>query len=141
MKKSRDEVRFERLPKDYRGLCMRLMPRRIHDEVQLANVTEMAEALAGQKLTADQNDYFDLLCGLIEDYESERVRLPKVSGVEALQHLMEEQGMKGADLSRLLGSHRTLGSMILRGERKLTAEHVRILSAHFRVSADLFLAA
>ena len=47
--------------------------------------------------------------------------------------------MNGADLSRLLGSHRTLGAMILRGERKLTVEHVRVLCSHFGVSSDLFL--
>jgi antitoxin component HigA of HigAB toxin-antitoxin module len=41
----------------------------------------------------------------------------------------------------LLGAHRTLGGMILRGERKLTVDHVRALSAHFGVSADLFLSA
>jgi antitoxin component HigA of HigAB toxin-antitoxin module len=34
---------------------------------------------------------------------------------------------------------RNLGAMILRGERKLTLNHVRVLSRRFRVSADLFL--
>ena len=48
--------------------------------------------------------------------------------------------MNAADLARLLGVHRTLGAMILRGERKLTLNHVRTLARHFGVSADLFLA-
>jgi len=116
------------------------MPRPIHDKVDLENVTEIADAMAGHTLTIDQNDYFDLLCRLIENHEHERVSALKVSGLQALRHLLEEHGMSGADLSRLLSSHRTLGAMILRGERKLTAEHVRMLSSHFGVSADLFLA-
>ena len=35
---------------------------------------------------------------------------------------------------------RNLGAMILRGERKMTLNHVRTLAKHFGVSADLFLA-
>ena len=36
----------------------------------------MTAAMAGQKLSKDQTDYFDLLCRLIEDYErQEKERL------------------------------------------------------------------
>jgi antitoxin component HigA of HigAB toxin-antitoxin module len=48
-------------------------------------------------------------------------------------------GMSAADLSRILGTSRNLGAMILRGERQLTLAHVRTLAKHFCVSADLFL--
>ena len=128
-----------RLPKDYAGLCRILTPRRIHDDVEFQNVTEITDAMAGQKLTPDQEDFFDLLCRLIEDYEKERVDAPKVTGLEALQHLLDAHGMNAADLARLLDVHRTLGAMILRGERKLTLNHVRTLAPHFGVSADVFL--
>jgi len=64
---------------------------------------------------------------------------PKASRVDVLKHLLGEQGLAAADLSRLLGGSRNLGAMILRGERKLTLNHVRTLSRRFRVSADLFL--
>ena len=116
------------------------MPRPIHDKVDFKNVVEITDAMAGHKLTPDQDDYFDLLCRLIEDYEKEIVDPPKVTGLEALQHLLEAHGMVAADLARLLDIHRTLGAMILRDERKLTLNHVRTLARHFHVSADLFLA-
>jgi antitoxin component HigA of HigAB toxin-antitoxin module len=92
-------------------------------------------------LTADQDDYFDLLCQLIETYEKEHAQLgvPKVTGLEMLQHLLDANDMSAADLARLLNVHRTLGAMILRGERQLTLAHVQKLSNHFGVSADLFL--
>jgi HTH-type transcriptional regulator / antitoxin HigA len=95
--------------------------------------------LAGHPLTEVQSDYFDLLSSLIETYEREHVPPSKASGLDALRHLVNEHGMSGADLSRLLGAHRTLGAMILRGERKLTIQHVRTLSKHFGISAELFL--
>jgi HTH-type transcriptional regulator/antitoxin HigA len=141
MKKTRAKLQFASLPADYAGLCRRLMPRRIHDQVDLANVTEITDAMAGHKLTADQEDYFELLCGLIEAFEKEHasVPTPKASGLDALRHLLNEHDLSAADLSRLLGAHRTLGAMILRGNRKLTLEHVRTLAGHFGVSADLFL--
>ena len=139
MKTTQAKVEFVRLPKDYAGLCRILTPRPIHDKVEFQNVAEITDALAGHKLTADQEDYFDLLCRLIEDYEKEQVDAPKVTVLEALQHLMDAHGMSAADLARLLGVHRTLGAMILRGERKLTLKHVRTLARRFGVSADLFL--
>jgi HTH-type transcriptional regulator/antitoxin HigA len=139
MKVTHKPMQFERLPKDYAGLCRLLMPRPIHDRIDLENVTEIADAMAGHLLTADQEDYFDLLCRLIEDYEQKNVPPPKASGLDALRHLVEEHKMSGADLSRLLGAHRTLGAMILREERKLTVQHVRTLSEHFGVSPELFL--
>ena len=139
MKTTQTKIEFVRLPKDYAGLCRMLTPRPIHDKAEFENVTEITDAMAGHKLTADQEDYFDLLCRLIEDYEKERLDTPKGSALEALQHLLEAHDMSAADLARLLGVHRTLGAMILRGERQLTLAHVRTLAKHFSVSADLFL--
>jgi antitoxin component HigA of HigAB toxin-antitoxin module len=141
MKTTRTKIEIARLPKDYAGLCRLLPPRPIRDQVDFENVTEMTDAMAGHKLTPDQEDYFDLLCRLIEDYDQEHAQLdtPKVTALDVLQHLLEAHDQTAADLARLLGVHRTLGAMILRGERKLTLAHVGTLARHFRVSADLFL--
>ena len=62
---------FGRLPRDYGRLCQILMPRLIHEGVEFKNVTEITGMMAGHKLTPDQEEYFDLLCRLIEDYERE----------------------------------------------------------------------
>jgi HTH-type transcriptional regulator/antitoxin HigA len=106
-----------------------------------ANVVEVTDAMAlwNDDFSRDQADYFDLLCSLIEEYDSKNIQWPKVTGLDMLKHLQEAKGMSAADLSRLLGGSRNLGAMILRGERKLTLNHVRTLARHFRVSADLFL--
>ncbi|HXI69754.1 MAG TPA: transcriptional regulator [Verrucomicrobiae bacterium] len=141
MKTIRVKTEFARLPKDYAGLCRLLTPRPLHDKVDFENVTEITDAMAGHKLTPDQEDYFDLLCRLIEAYEKEHAQpdMSKVTALDALQHLLDAHDLGAADLARLLDVHRTLGGMILRGERQLTLAHVRTLAKHFRVSADLFL--
>jgi HTH-type transcriptional regulator/antitoxin HigA len=140
MKTTRTKIEFTALPKDYSGLCRLLAPRPIHDHIDLENVTRLTDAMAGHKLTADQEDYFDLLCQLIETYEQDHgVPAPKVTGLKALQHLLDAHDLGAADLARLLNVHRTLGGMILRGERQLTLAHVRTLAKHFNVSSDLFL--
>jgi antitoxin component HigA of HigAB toxin-antitoxin module len=141
MKTTQTKIEFARLPKDYAGLCRMLIPRPIHDKLERENVSEITDAMAGHKLTPDQEDYFDLLCRLIEDYDKEHAQLdtPKVTALDALQNLLDANDMNAADLARLLDVHRTLGAMILRGKRQLTLAHVRTLAKRFCVSADLFL--
>src|SRR5208283_5838222 len=101
MKMTQAKTGFARLPKDYAGLCQILTPRPIHDKAEFQNVLEITDAMAGHKFTPDQEDYFDLLCRLIEDYEKEQVDPPKVTGLEALQHLLDAHRMTAADLARL----------------------------------------
>ena len=130
MKTTHAKIEFARLPKDYAGLCRILTPRPLHGEVEFQNASEITDAMAGHQLTSDQ-----------EDYEKEQAQLdaPKVTVLEALRHRLDAHSMSAADLARLLDIHRTLGAMILRGERKLTLNHVRTLARHFGVSADVFL--
>jgi HTH-type transcriptional regulator/antitoxin HigA len=67
------------------------------------------------------------------------VKWPRIKGVDMLKHLLDENNLAAADLSRILGGSRNLGSMILRGDRNLTLTHVRKLAAHFKVSPELFV--
>ena len=140
--KTKSKLAFSALPKNYDALCRLLLPRPIHDAVDYTNVAEVADAMAlwRDDFTRDQADYFDLLCSLLEEYDAKKVKWPVLSPVELLKHILNERNLTAADLSRLLGGSRNLGAMILRGERHLTAAHVRTLSRHFAVSADLFLA-
>ena len=117
------------------------LPRPIRDGVDYANVAEVAGAMAlwQDDFTKDQADYFDLLCSLLEEYDEQNVKWPKLDGREMLEHLLDEHDLAAADLSRILGGSRNLGAMILRGERNLTLAHVRKLAAHFKVSPELFI--
>lgn len=129
------------MPKDYAGLCGLFLPRPIHDKTGFQNTVEIADVFAGNEdqMTEDQNDYFDLLCDLIEKREKQTVRPTKLHSLELLKHLLREHGLVGADLSRILGKSLPLGPMILRGERNITADHAVRLGRHFGLRADAFL--
>ncbi|MGO8699000.1 MAG: hypothetical protein ACLQVY_14895 [Limisphaerales bacterium] len=69
-------MQFAELPKKYSELCQLVAPRVIHKKAELKKISEITEAMAGQNLSQDQTDYFDLLCRLIEDYQrQEKERL------------------------------------------------------------------
>ena len=129
------------VPTTYDGLMALHTIRPIHDEIEYDNAVKMADRLAGlETMTQDQQDYFDLLTDQIEKYDDAHYELDtsNLDPLDTLQFLLEQNGMNGSALGSLLG-HRQLGSAILRGERELSKNHVRILSKHFSVSADVFL--
>jgi antitoxin component HigA of HigAB toxin-antitoxin module len=139
--KTKPALHFQSMPKDYDSLCHVLPPRPIHDDVGYRNTLEVADAFAGfeDRMTTDQNDYFDLLCELIAKYEAASAKPSKLGGVALLRHLLGEHGLSGAGLSRILGKAPSLGPMILRGERKITADHAVCLSKYFGLRLDVFL--
>lgn len=103
----------------------------------------MIGRLVGHDLNADQQDYLEALMVFVERYDDAhaqtQVDTRRVSGLRLLRTLLAEHGLGGADLSRLLGASRTLGAMILRGERNITAEHARTLGKHFNLDPGLFI--
>jgi antitoxin component HigA of HigAB toxin-antitoxin module len=142
MKQLKTVVAFSDLPRDYRKLCELSLPRPIHDKVGYENALEIVEAMAGfeDKFSRGQADYFELLTDLILAYEkiqeNEHAELPLK---KRLATLLEATGWNASDLGRFLQLDATMGNKILRGERKLTAEHIRKLSMQFSLSADYFL--
>ena len=86
-----------------------------------------------------EQDVLEILTILIAKYEEDHCRIETsgISGVEALKHLLEENGLSGADLGRILGT-RTQGYPILRGERPLSTDHMMKLGSYFAVSPGLF---
>jgi HTH-type transcriptional regulator/antitoxin HigA len=131
---------FHSMPAAYAALCRRHLPRPIHDKVGYQNALEIIEAFAGFEplMNQDQHDYFDMLCKLIAEYEEHHIL--KNQPLPLLRHLLNEHGMTGADLSRVLGTSRTVGPMILRQQRSITAAHARVLGAHFGLPAGAFIA-
>jgi HTH-type transcriptional regulator/antitoxin HigA len=134
-------MRYEAIPKTYDQLLALYALRPIHNDRELEQATEIIDTLAGHDLNADQTDYLDVLSTLVEAYENIHHPLdaPALCGLHALRALLDEHGMGAADLARLLGVHRSMGSKLLKGERALTSRHLKILSDRFKVSADLFL--
>ncbi len=102
---------------------------------------EIVDWLAGFKLNRDQDDYLDAVTTFVEVYEDRTEPAPKqkISGLEMLRYLLEENGLAVKDLARLLKVDPSVASRILSGQRKLTPEDFRRLSDRFCVPADLFI--
>lgn len=131
----------EKLPGRFEDLMVILPPRAIAHDVQYENTVEMIDRImAIGRLTKGQSLYLETLVQLVEAYESTHhtIDVSDLSGIDALTHLLEENGMNASDLARLLGVHVSLGSKILKGDRCLTVDHVKTLAERFRVNPGLF---
>ena len=132
----------DKLPGRFEELVRVMPPQAIADDVQLENVTEMIDCLmAIPKLTKGQALYLETLTQLVQVYEAEHHAIDTggITGLDSLKYLLEENNMSGSDLAKLLGIHPSMGSKILKGERKLTADHLRKLAERFHVEPSLFL--
>ena len=138
--KTISKVSFGKLPKTYDKLIKFHVPRPIHDEVGYQNTVEEIDALAGQQVNEDQEDYLLVLSGIVERYESDTLPAPRpVSGLAMLKYVLEENSLTGDDLATILDVDRSVAYRILKGERGLTTTHVKVLRDRFAVSADLFV--
>ena len=130
-----------KMPKTSSGLIGMWIPRPIRDEVDLDNATEIVDRLSVlAEPTPDQADYLEVLATLIEAYERQHheIDVSHLGPIDALRFLMDEHGMTGSDLGRLLGS-RQLGSAILRERRTLSKANIKTLAGHFHVNPNVFL--
>src|SRR6476660_7231336 len=130
------------LPRSFEGLVRIMPPMAIRDDAQHGNVIEVIDQLKRiDRLSKGQSDYLETLVELVEAYEAKRhaIDLSKLTAAQMLKHVIRESGMSGSDLARLLGMHPTMGSKILKGERRLTWEHAKIVGARFKVAPALFM--
>ncbi|TWU29397.1 helix-turn-helix domain-containing protein [Bythopirellula polymerisocia] len=132
----------KKLPARFSELVAVLPPRAVQDEEHHDEMIEMIDRLTTiGRLTKDQKQYLETLVQLVQAYETthHQIDVSDISGVDSLRHLLEQNDMNASDLARLLGVHVSLGSKILNEDRSLTVEHLRKLSARFRVSPVLFI--
>ena len=129
------------MPRRFEELVRMYPPRAIHDDSDYDNAQEIIDRLTSvPRLTKGQKEYLDTLSILFSAYEQEHypVLTDGISGIDALEYIMEQRDMSASDLGRLLGD-RSLGSRILRQERGLSKQHIRKLCAHFKIAAELLL--
>jgi len=80
-------VSFAEMPKDYAALCLRYVPRPLHDAADYAAAGQAIEPLVGfeERLNADQADYLEAVSSFIEAHDRVRVKWPKSSPAETLK--------------------------------------------------------
>ena len=104
---------------DYLALCRKFPLLSIRDDAHLDEAISRIDALIDRdELSPGEQAYLEALSDLVEIYEDEHIKMPQVSGVDVLRHLMEENGLRQQDLAALFGSKSTVAD-VLSGKRPL----------------------
>src|SRR5271165_6899317 len=92
-------IPFADMPMDYAALCLRYVPRPLHDAADYVAACQAIEPLVGfeERLNADQVDYLEAVSSFIEAYDRVRVKWPKSSPTETLKFLLEQHDLSAAD--------------------------------------------
>ena len=102
----------------------------------LAEVEKLMDR--GEHRSAEEDAALDLMVRLIKDYEEEHHSLTDPSPHEMLAYLMEQRGLKQADLVPIFNS-RGYVSDVINGKRAISKAHTKQLAVFFGVTVDLFI--
>ena len=102
---------------------------------RLAHQLESLDRL-GRKLTPEEKALEALLSRLIENYD-ERIELAVLPAHITIAFLMQQRGLRQADLLPVFGS-RSVASDVLNGKREPSKDHIRKLADFFHLSPAAF---
>ena len=126
--------------RQYARVLAKVLPRviatRREHERLLAELEKLMDR--GEHRSAEEDAAFDLMFRLIKDYEDEHHPLPDPSPREMLAYLMEQRGLKQADLLPIFNS-RGYVSDVMNGKRGISKTHAKQLADFFGVAVDAFL--
>lgn len=103
-------------------------------ERTLVRVEELFDATPGTPAA----DELEILVTLIEKYEAAHYPVEPPTPIEAIRFRMEQQDLTPRDLEPILGS-RTRVSEVLSGNRRLTLDMIRALTAHLGIPAETLI--
>ncbi len=126
-------------PVAYGELLAVELPRAIRSRRQFGRMVARLEELdfAKRKLTPEEEALREILLALIADYDN-KIELPEVPPHIVVRHLMEQRGLKQADLVPVLGSRAQVSDLV-NGKRGISKAQIKKLAAYFKVSPELFI--
>jgi antitoxin component HigA of HigAB toxin-antitoxin module len=117
--------------------------RPIRNDNDLKRANEVAGRLAErgeENLNADEADYLDVLCGLIEDYEDARFPIAiDFTPADRLRARMEARGMTQAEVAKEANVSESAIRDLLSGKSALGKRPAARLAAYFGVPISVFL--
>ena len=124
---------------EYIRLFSEIVIKPIESEEQLDSYVKLVEPYFFDKdKTPEEVAIYELLCILIEGYESKYYPVPEVSSLDLLLHLMEAGSLKQKDLVGILGSKGVV-SEVLNGKREITKAQAKKLGERFGINYRSFL--
>lgn len=128
--------------RSYTELLAAGQPRSITSDEEADRIQKQIDALIDKgQLTQDEEEYLSLLGDLVAAWEEGRYQWPKLSPVEMLRILMEDNGLRQADLVGSVFPTASIASEVLNGKRNLTYEFVERLTRFFHTSPAVFFEA
>ena len=128
--------------KKYGRLLGRSRPRIIHSDDEFDRLAADLEALDAiqekRELHAEELELQALLAHLCTEYEDRTVAPPTSSPLDVLKFLMDQNGLRPADLLEVFGS-RPVISQVLSGRREISKAHARRLAVRFHLSVEAFI--
>ena len=86
----------------------------------------------------EENDNYDLLALLIEDYEEKHYKIDLPDPVEAIKFRMDQMGLKNKDLVGIIGSKSKV-SEVLNGKIKLSLNMIKALNAKLGIPVEVLI--
>ena len=126
--------------KKYSRVLARTLPRILQTAEDHLRALSVVEELmdAGSRRTVEEDAVLELMVRLIQDYEEKHHPLSDPTPHEMLVYLMEQRGLKQADLLDIFTS-RGYVSDVVNGKRAISRTRARKLADFFRVSVDVFV--
>lgn len=123
----------------YLRLIRALPLRPIRTDAELGRAIEVIDGLVKRpNLDPEEQDYLEVLSGLVREYESKHFPIRPVSDGDMLGYLLEEHGVTQKDLAQRTGIAESTISEVLAGKRKLNRRHITVLARIFYVSPAVF---
>src|SRR5271168_5275423 len=121
-------------PIAYGKLLASELPRPIQNQREFDRMVARLEELdfAKRKLTPEEKALREILAALVEVYDEDHHHVPEQSPHETVKYLMEQRGLKQADLVSVLGS-RAQVSDLLNGKRGISKAQAKKLAEYFGV--------
>ncbi len=122
----------------YGRLCADAVPKVIETDEEFDRMVQKMEDLDRKENPNPEEEALSaLLARLIEDYDDRRFALPDVPPFKVVLHLMDQRGLRQADMLPVFGS-RSIASEVLSGKREPSKNHIRKLADFFHLSPAVF---
>lgn len=110
----------------------------IKNEEQYKKYLSRMNAIFHAEEGSPESEELDLLALVLEKYEEEHYPIDAPNPIDAIRFIMEQMGLDDNDLGKILNS-RSRASEILNKKRKLSIAHIRKLTEHLKISADVLI--
>jgi len=122
----------------YADLLSEFQPEVVRGEEQNQTYIQWLETLTSRPTVSPaEAKLIALLTLLVEQYEERNYPVPEAGPLDIIRHLMDANNLRQKDLADAFGTE-SIVSAVLNGKRDLAKEHIRKLSARFRVSPAAF---